>query len=152
VGICDIDENGDGIYDMVKQAGSYPTLCWRRCPLPQVWNGSQCTGSASIYSWSAAKAACEARGYRLPTAQEYMGPSIAAGILEGCTAVDLDWLCNSCSGSALCLDMFGQDEGQYWASTAKSYWGVTCHYKADFYTGSLNFHDASYSFGARCVK
>ncbi|MCU0664017.1 MAG: hypothetical protein MUC50_17025 [Myxococcota bacterium] len=150
---CTYDEDSDGISDVVEQEGTSPVLCWRRCPLPQKWNGSECTGTVGQYLWLAAKNACEALGYRLPTAPEYLGPSIASGILQNCTVVlPDDWACDSCDQSSPCAAMFGSDTGKYWSSTYIIYFFIGCYYEADFATGNLNYFDPSNSFGARCVK
>ncbi|MCP4526139.1 MAG: hypothetical protein GY833_09545, partial [Aestuariibacter sp.] len=58
---CYYDEDSDGDNDVMQEPGG--TTCWRRCPMPQEWDGTQCTGSvSSSYSRNSGVAACEAEG------------------------------------------------------------------------------------------
>ena len=148
---CFFDENIDGINDVVEQPGSDPVVCWRRCPLPAVWNGNSCDGEAEKYFWRKGKEGCENLGYELPGAGYYTGPEVGGGILSGCRVVDLDWACDPCSESSVCSVMFPGDTGSYWTSTYRFYWLKDCYYKSNMSTGKLNFVDTSYRNLVRCI-
>lgn len=151
VGKCFYDENSDGKNDVVHQPGTDPAVCWRRCPLPAVWNGFACSENGANYLWSKGKQGCEELGYELPGVGLYTGPNVGGGILSGCAAVDLDWTCHPCALSPDCSGMFGNDTGTYWTSTYRFYWLMDCYYKVDLSTGNLNFVDTSHQNQVRCI-
>jgi hypothetical protein len=58
-------------------------------------------------------------------------------------------LCNSCSESSTCLELFGPDENGYWSSSATSdyrAWGVGFAY------GGVSDTDKTYAQHVRCVR
>lgn len=152
---CFYDENNDGLSDVIEQPHIKPKRCWRRCVLPTTWNGTACIGTELEYTRPNSATECGARGYRIPTAAEYTGPAIANGILNNCVISgpqNLDWKCDSCSDSAPCALMFGNDNGQYWTSTSITYFFATNYYAANLSDGTLNFFGNDHERKARCIR
>lgn len=147
---CDNDDNNDGINDLVLQPGS--SECWRRCPLPMVWDGSQCEGVAKNYSNSSARNACDAIGYRLPTVQEYIGTEVDSGIMSDCEGGERQWSCNSCSDSDDCKTMFDMDTGHYWTSTRQGAGWPHRYYTVSMSSGLVDNLVSTESHGARCIQ
>ncbi|MCP4548572.1 MAG: hypothetical protein GY835_19120, partial [bacterium] len=88
---CYYDEDSDGDNDVMWEDGTSPPVCWRRCLLPQEWDGTQCTGSASDYSRNTAVPACEAEGdYHLVLLEDFQR------ILDPCSESGNDHYCDAC--------------------------------------------------------
>jgi hypothetical protein len=129
-GDTDADSDGDSDFcgnDEVRQPST--SLCWRRCPLGQAWDGDSCEGTMVGKDWCDASGGttlgCSpdnpgqdfctltlGGGFRLPTAQEF------SVLLEETGDVGSGGKkCDGSDGATLCTGMFGNDAGNYWAST-----------------------------------
>jgi hypothetical protein len=68
----------DSRYQLVVGSGgsevldTQTKLIWQRCSLGQTWNGTTCTGTATVHTWTdaLAKAKAVGNGYRLPNIKE----------------------------------------------------------------------------------
>lgn len=111
---ADFSDNGDGTVTHHKTG-----LIWQRCSLGQSWDGTDCTGEATIYTWERALAAAEQntlagfRDWRLPNKNEL------ASIVE-----------YRCYQPAINSQPFpNTPSGWYWSSSPYAYnslvvWGV----------------------------
>ncbi|MDJ0762518.1 MAG: S8 family serine peptidase [Myxococcota bacterium] len=140
---CSYDEDSDGDNDVVHQPGTSPPVCWRRCPIPQDWNGTACVGNAETFTQDEAANACMTIGnYHLPTVDAFKE------ILDPCAASGENWDCTSCP-SSLCGEMFFDTTYYYWTDTPH---GVDRFYRADFDGGSIKHMYKEMSvYRARCV-
>ena len=96
-------------------------LMWRRCLLGQAWDGSNCTGNATSYTWSQALLAVDAyAGYsdwRVPNKNEL------ASLVE-----------RACLYPAINTTVFPNDPSSFvWSSSPNAYdsgyaWGVSFYY------------------------
>jgi hypothetical protein len=82
-----------GRYDSIGPPDGGPP--WLRCPAGQAWNGARCEGSALRVPRPAAAGSCP-EGYRLPRSEQLAALA-------------------PCARSAACAQMFGADDGLYWA-------------------------------------
>ncbi|MCP4600963.1 MAG: DUF1566 domain-containing protein [Proteobacteria bacterium] len=144
---CYYDEDSDDDNDVVQQRYSSPPVCWRRCPMPQEWDGASCTGTIyGSYNYNSAMDACTTAGnYHLATLEEFKV------ILDPCSAASTaDWYCEPCSDS-LCDTLFPGETGYYASSTLRP--GYTSYYyRANFSNGRIEDKSTtSNSYRARCV-
>jgi len=128
-----VGSGGSEVLD--KQTG----LIWQRCSLGQSWNGTVCTGTASIHTWTdaLAKAKEVGNGYRLPNIKEL------SSLAE-----------KACVGSAINNSYFPNTASiGYWSSSpdagSNNYnyvWNVEFHY------GSSHYNTKNYEGVVRVVR
>ncbi len=127
-------------------------LFWLRCPIGETWNGISCHGISEYMNWYAAEFACP-DGFRLPTREEFIElfGSCETKVLEG------DWgVCNSCSNSDICGNMFPKEDiAWYWSSTFYSEGAIDSvnrAWGAGFYGGDISMSETVEEQNVRCVR
>ncbi|MFO8071928.1 MAG: hypothetical protein R6V85_08635 [Polyangia bacterium] len=94
----------------VRQPGT--GLWWLRCPVGQRWDGERCAGEPRVVPWERTDGACPP-GYRIPRVEEYL---LLLGDCDHQAGRTKRGMCRACGRSAICLAMFGRDEGWYWST------------------------------------
>ncbi len=137
---CYYDEDSDGDNDVMHEPGSSPAVCWRRCPMPQEWDGTQCTGTeADDYSRNSAVAACEGVGdYHLVEFSDF------ERILAPCNDQD----CSPCASST-CNDLFPGKTWYYMTNTQDG----SEYLRTYFTNGTTASRSATQDdYGALCIQ
>ena len=169
------NNNGGGSSETVSLGG----LKWMKKNLnveaAESWcydgDPANCNKYGRLYTWSAAKTACQSAGMRLPTREEWNALVTAAGGADtagsklksstgwnsysGISSTDefhFSALPGGCRYSHGCSDLSGNN-GLWWTATEHgSYdaYGRVMYYNNDYVTEFD--YDKSYGFSVRCVK
>ena len=126
-------------------------LCWRICPVGQEWDGSTCTGTATLYEQSQAVGICPSLALKYTTASLYAFMSILDDCEDDILTYGISGVCDNCAASETCNDLFGADTEIYWTSTSPSD-SYTPNWTVDLADGTVMAAYTAYDlYAVRCL-